>query len=352
MNEFAESLLFVALLAMGLGGLYWWAFQTLPGEGWQFIGSTPKRRDGESWAGVNFTWYGFFSATAYAVSTTIYVVLMGAVGVPLYASLLATALILAICAPASNLMTRLLEGKRYGFTIGGASFVGLFATPAAIYFLDEVVGPPMGFHIPLTPALAAMVIVYVLGEGLGRLACISFGCCYGKPVEETRGWVRVVSERFPFVFQGKTKKIAFASQLDGVRVVPVQAMTAVLCGAVALLSIWLYLEGAYLAVIPLGLITSQLWRVYSETFRADFRGNNKITAFQWMAFIGAVLAAAAPWIVPADSTPASLAHGLAAVWTPQAILFLQLTWVSLFAYMGRSMQTGASLSFHVHADRI
>ena len=32
--------------------------------------------------------------------------------------------------------------------------------------------------------LAALAIGYILGEGLGRLACLSFGCCYGKPLDQ------------------------------------------------------------------------------------------------------------------------------------------------------------------------
>lgn len=344
---------FVFALAAGLAALYVWAFRTLPGERWQFLASTPQVKNGDGWGGVNFTFYGFFSATAYALGVFVFLTLMGSVGVPLAGSVLLAATLLAVCAPASNLLAWAIEGKRYGFTIGGALFVGLFAAPAATIGFNAWLGPKLGYEIPFTPALAALAIVYVLGEGVGRLACISFGCCYGAPVEQTRGWVRAVSERFPFVFTGATKKAAFASQLEGVRLAPVQAMTATLYTVVALVSMALYFEGLYRWVLPLALVTAQVWRTYSETFRADFRGYRKFTAFQVMASIGAVMALAAPWLVPdAGGVTADVKAGLAVVWTPAAVLFLEGLWMAAFFYMGRSMQTGAEVRFHVHADRI
>ena len=345
--------LFVFLLAAALAALYAWAFRTLPGERWQFLASTPTLKNGDGWRGANFTFYGVFSATAYALGVFVLLTLLGSVGVPFTGSVLLVAAVLAVCAPASNLLAWAIEGKRYGFTIGGAAFVGMFAAPAALAAFNAWLAPLFGYEIPVTPALAALAIVYALGEGVGRLACISFGCCYGMPVEQARGWVRALSERFSFVFEGKTKKAAFASQLDGVRLVPVQAMTATLYAAVALVSIALFYEGLYRWSIPLSLATAHLWRTYSETFRADFRGFQKITAFQIMATTGGAIALAAPWLVPgaAAATP-DVGAGLAVVWTPAALLFLEGLWLAAFFYMGRSMQTGAELRYHVHADRI
>ncbi len=344
--------LFLAAFAVGLTLLYIWAFRTLPGERWQFLASTPDRRSPLAGAGINFTFYGFFSATAYAVSTAVFLILIGSVGVPLTVGLLAVGLLLLICAPASQLIAWAVEGKRYGFTIGGASFVGLFATPLLLIGLDRYLGPVVGFSIPLAPSLAAMAIAYVLGEGLGRLACISFGCCYGKPVKEARGWVRAFSERYSFVFQGKTKKIAFASNLEGVPVVPVQAMTATLHGVTAIAAMALFFGGYYHIVIPLALATAQIWRTYSETFRADYRGDQEISAYQWMAAIGTLAVLAAPFVLGHSPVRADLGAGLRALWRPEAIVFLQGVWIGLFVYMGRSMQTGAHVSYHVRQDRI
>jgi hypothetical protein len=38
--------------------------------------------------------------------------------------------------------------------------------------------------MPIVPALAAVMIAYTFGEALGRLACISFGCCYGVSISK------------------------------------------------------------------------------------------------------------------------------------------------------------------------
>jgi hypothetical protein len=80
----------------------------------------------------------------------------------------------------------------------------------------------------MTPALAAIMIAYAFGEGLGRLACISFGCCYGVALQEAHPLLRRVFDRWHFVFFGDTKKISYASGLAGKQVVPIQAITLLL----------------------------------------------------------------------------------------------------------------------------
>jgi len=181
---------FVLGVGLALTALFAWAFKTLPQEQSQFMGAVPGRKNPleDSFDGVNFTWYGFFSALAYAAGAALFVFLMGSVGVPLIGAILAAVPVLLICATAANLLVRFVEGKRYGFTVGGASFVGLFVAPACLVALAEAASM-LGFATPIPAGLAAMGIAYVLGEGIGRLACISFGCCYGKPVDQTEGWL-------------------------------------------------------------------------------------------------------------------------------------------------------------------
>jgi hypothetical protein len=334
--------------------LFAWAFKTLPQEQWQFIGVIPGRKNicEGFFDGVNFTWYGFFSALAYACGAALWALLMGSVGVPLSGAILASAPVLLTCAAAANLLVRVVEDKRYGFTVGGAAFVGLFAAPACLFALAES-EPLLGFATPLPAGLAAMAIAYVLGEGIGRLACISFGCCYGKPVDQTHGWVRVFSERFHFVFAGDTKKISFAAGLQGVRVVPVQATTASIYALGALAGLVLFFERQYGWAVALALGSCQIWRVYSETIRADYRGESRFTAYQTMAAAGACLAIAAPAVLPGGSgPPPDFAAGARTLWSPAALLFLQAVWAAGFVYAGRSTQTKASLRFSVLADRV
>ena len=348
------NLAFVLLLALSLAALYAWAFRTLPGERWQFLASAPVSKQAEGgWAAVNFTYYGFFSALAYALSVALFIVLMGSLDIPLAASLAVVAAVLALCVPASNLLVRIVEGKRYGFTVGGASFVGLLTAPVAVWAVDRYLGPMLDFHLPLAPGLAAMSVCYVLGEGVGRLACISFGCCYGKPVAETTGWTRVLGERFSFRFEGPARKIAFASGLDRQAVLPVQALTAVLFAAVSVFSVWLFLEERFLLALPVALAVSQIWRTYSETLRADWRGGGSVSAYQWMAVVALLVALASPWLVPpAPAAKPDLISGFTVLWTPEALIFLQILWAILFFYTGRSTQTTARLDFSVRTDRI
>ena len=343
------NILFLIVLGAALAALYSWAFRTLPGERWQFLAAAPAMQRGPGrFAGVNLTYYGFFSASAYTTGAALFLAMMGAVGVDFRASLAVITLVVALCAPASNLLVRIVEKKRYGFTVGGASFVGLFAAPGAAWLINR-----MGMEMPIAPAVGAMATAYVLGEGVGRLACISFGCCYGKPVAETTGWVRRLSERFAFTFEGDTKKIAFAAKMKGAPVVPIQAMTAVVYGLTAVVSIALYLAGWYPLTIALALGVSQVWRAYSETLRADYRGEGGISAYQWMAVFATGVALVVPFFVePSTGGLPRIVDGLRQLWSAEAILFLQALWAVTFLYMGRSTQTGAEMTFHIHADRI
>lgn len=345
---------FIAALGLTLAALFAWAFRTLPREDWQFIGAVPgpKNVSESSFDGVNFTWYGFFSASAYACGVALWILLMGSVGIPMSGAILAATPVLLVCAAAANLLVRVVEGKTYGFTVGGAAFVGLFAAPAWLYVLAES-RPWVGSAPPLPAGLAAMAIAYVLGEGIGRLACISFGCCFGKPVDETHGWIRAFSERFHFVFAGDTKKISFAAGLQGVRVVPVQAMTASIYALSALAGLALFFERQYGWALALTLGSCQVWRLYSETFRADYRGDLRFTAYQSMALVGACLAVVAPAFLPGGSGALpNFAAGARTLWNPAALLFLQAVWAAGFLYAGRSTQTKASLRFSVLRDRV
>jgi hypothetical protein len=86
------------------------------------------------------------------------------------------------------------------------------------------------------PALAAFTIAYASGEGLGRSACISFGCCYGVALVDSHPLLKRLFDHWYFVFSGKMKKISYASDMEGKEVIPVQAVTAVVCLVTGLLS--------------------------------------------------------------------------------------------------------------------
>ena len=177
-----------AMVTLALGSccasLLAWGFVVLPRERWQIIAAAPlEKGEGDSWSGLNLTWYGALSATAYVVAAAVFLALMGAVGVPV---LLATALtggMLAVCVPASKLIAMAVEKKAHTFTVGGASFAGLLLLYPLILCLNKLVGGFFTVTLPFVPSLAALAVAYAFGEGIGRLACISFGCCYGKPLD-------------------------------------------------------------------------------------------------------------------------------------------------------------------------
>lgn len=346
----------VALLSavILLTAYFWWGFHVLPGEKWQIVASMPSSKTEQGdWRGINFTWYGLLTANAYLVSVAVLLVLMGAIGVPPVGTAILAAAMLCCCVPASRLVARIVEKKAHTFTVGGAVFVGILITPFVITFINHTAGELLAFHIPIMSAYAAIAIAYAFGEGLGRMACISFGCCYGKPLSTSSDLLKRLFTGRAFVFFGSTKKIAYAGGLEGTEVIPVQAVTAVFYSVCGLIAAGMYLSSHHIGAFLLATITTQGWRSFSETLRADYRGEGNVSAYQIMGMVGVVYAIAAAFFFAHEpfGLP-DLSAGLKSLWSPALILFLQGIWMTIFLYTGRSTVTGATLNFHVHQDRI
>ncbi len=331
-----------------------WGFKTLPGEGWQIIASMPISRDESGlWKGINLTYYGLFSANAYVTAITMLFIVMGAIDVPLKGTFAMVLTLLLICVPASKLMARIVEKKLHTFTIGGASFVGIMIAPWAIWLTNITIGSRFGYSIPLIPTLAAFIIAYAFGEGMGRLACISFGCCYGKPLSGSHNLIQKLFRNYCFMFSGKTKKIAYEGGLEGVKVIPIQAITAVLYIITGIAGTLFFLKSYYATAFIITMVVTQAWRSFSEVLRADYRGGGKISAYQTMAIIamgyslGIASFSPSSVIVGVDVTA-----GLLLLWNPAVIFFLFGLWLAIFLYTGKSTVTGSTLTFHVHKDRI
>jgi len=208
-----------------------WGGRVLPGERWQMLASVPlaKNEDG-TWRGLNLTWYGLLSALAYTLATATAIALLGSVGMGLTGLTLMVAGMLGLCIPAAKIIARMVEGKRNTLSVGGAVFVGILAAPWVAWLVTSLTGAGA-----VLPALAALAIAYAVGEGVGRMACLSFGCCYGRPVRSLPEPWRRIFGGWSIVFQGQTKKAAYAHDLCGHELVPVQLMTAYLyCGAACL----------------------------------------------------------------------------------------------------------------------
>ncbi|MEX2300660.1 MAG: hypothetical protein WD733_06970 [Bryobacterales bacterium] len=151
-----------------------------------------------------------------------------------------------------------------------------------------------------------------------------------------------------FVFHGRNEKLAYASGLEGVKVVPVQALTAILYSLTGIAGAALFFSSRYAEAFLLTTVVSQIWRAYSETLRADYRGEGKITAYQMMALAAVPAAGCIAYAMPTRDTLApNVAMGAAIFWNPLALVFLQAIWVAMFLLTGVSETTGSVLSFHV-----
>jgi hypothetical protein len=350
MKEIALLMIF----AVALCGYLYWGIKTLSLERWQILAAVPVRKNnGGDWNGINLTWYGLLTANGYVVAVAALFILMGAVRVPLAGTAAMATAMLSLCIPASRLVARIVEKKAHTFTVGGAVFVGVLMAPWIVLFVNRTLGVELGFNISPSAALAAFGIAYAFGEGLGRLACISFGCCYGKSLMEAPPWLHRVFAGRCVTFYGKTRKIAYAGGMEGEKVLPVQALTAIIHVCCGYCAIFLFLHRMFASAFIVTMAVTQGWRVLSETLRADYRGNGKVSAYQIMGMAGILYGSVTIFLAPdAHLSQPDLSGGIVALWHPGAIIFLHALWLGIFLYTGRSSVTGATLSFHIHQERI
>ncbi len=331
-----------------------WGFRHLPDRQWQIWATVPSY-DGTtgSWQGTNLTWYGIITASANLLALLVVFCLLGSIGVTRAAMLLLAGALLICALPAARWVAWLVEGKKHTFTVGGAVFVGFVALPWIAAGYNLFAAPSAAEGLPVLAVMAAVAIGYAFGEGFGRLACISYGCCYGKALRDCGPLVRRLFDRCHFVFRGETKKIAYASGLDGESVVPIQAVTAVLYCATGLVAAGLYLYGQFAAAFLLAALVTQAWRVVSELWRADYRGGGLLSAYQIMGLLLLPYAVLLVWLFSTqDVFVPDMAGGFGALWHPAVLLSLQAGWLAMFLFLGRSRVTGAQLFFYVHQDRI
>lgn len=341
--------LFVVLSALACGVMLAWGFRHLPQARWQFLACIPLAEETPGrWRGLNLTWYGLLSANAQALAGAWFLLMASALGVawPAVAALLAA--LCLCCLSGSRWLALLVEKKAHTFTVGGAAFLGLILAPGLFWLANQALAAAGQPGAPLLGWCAALVIAYALGEGLGRLACISFGCCYGKPLEDCPPWLGRLFSRASFVFRGEHKKIAYASGLQDRRVLPVQALTAVIFVGAALAGTYLFLRGHFAASLLTAGLTTQIWRVISEFLRADYRGGGRLSAYQWMALGTALWLGGLAWLLPTGLWAApDLGRGLGALWAPGPLTLLQGMWLAAFIYYGRSRVTTSRVSFSV-----
>lgn len=327
-----------------------WGFRYLPGERCQIIASLPMKKNKEgSWSGINITYYGLLIACAQVIAVSMFCILMGAIRVSLNDLELLSVGLLLVCIVASKVLARLVEKKKNTFTVGGASFVGIITAPFMVMSFDVFLNK----SIPLSPVMAALSVAYSLGEGLGRLACLSFGCCYGKPLSKIHPVLARALRNVCFSFEGTTKKIVYEGGLGNEKVVPVQAMTSILYVFAGLLGFYLFLNEHYGVAFILSIVITQGWRFFSEMLRADYRGQGKFTKYQYMTILAIVLAIGLQIYLPqTHHNKPDLLAGLRQLWNPTWMIFIQVLWATVFFYLGRSRVTYATIAIGIRDDMI
>jgi prolipoprotein diacylglyceryltransferase len=330
----------------------------MPREGWQFVATIPTRKiGGNLWHGLNLTWYGALTAIAFVVAVAIVIALCASAAVPVAVVATTCAALCALSLWASRAVAQWVERMPNTHTVGGALFVVVLAAPVVLWVIS-VLFSWLGWAVILNPTevlhvLAAMVIGYTFGEGIGRVACISFGCCWGKRVDQLRGPWRKLFERLNVKFYGATKKIAYASNLAGVPVVPIQAMTASWHLLVGVLGLWLYLKGWIATAMVLAMAATQCWRFASEFLRADFRGFGRITKYQWMALATIGICTIYALVLRNGRDPTITPDptlGLSALWSPWMLLGLQVLFIAVFLKVGKSSVTKARMRLSMASD--
>ena len=151
--------LFLLGCALVFGVTFRFLFRHLPEERWQFVASLPLKKNSDgSWQGLNLTFYGLFTGISGGLGVAAFILLTASAGVALGTALLLTLGVLAICLPAAKIIATVVEKNRHGFTVGGASFVGILIAPLFLWLADMASQRWWDTALPILPMLAAMSI--------------------------------------------------------------------------------------------------------------------------------------------------------------------------------------------------
>ena len=334
---------FSAGLIVAVGSILIFGLRILPRENMQILASVPVRRRPDGlWQGVNLTWYGAMQMTGMVCAVALALMLAGSAAVPMGKVVFMLAVLLAVALPAARLLALIVERRSGTFTVGGAVFAATVLLPWVAQLGDAWFGGIQAF-----PAVAALAVAYPVGEGIGRLACISFGCCYGRRLDTSPPWLRALFGWKPAIIVGRTRKAAYAGQCDGVPVLPVPALSACVLSAAGVGSVPIFLAGHFRAAALLSLGVAFAWRFVSEFLRADYRGEGRLSAYQWMALV--CLCYTIPVIVwfPANHRVPDIHRGLVLFDSPLVWLALAGLGLVVFAYLGISKMTTATIELKV-----
>jgi len=322
-----------------------------PSERFQFLATIPYKQlsDGR-WLSMNLTYYGLFNAIAYTIGSMVVVILLLSAGITFLEIFLIMGFTFLICMPASKIIAYIVENNKTGFTVGGAVFIGVLVSPIAIYigiFLSRGEGEFTRFFIPI---ISAMSIGYIFGEGIGRIGCLSFGCCYGKNVDELQNRIlKKIFSKFYTVYTGRLKKAQYASNLCNKKTVPVQSIGIILYNLTGLICTYLFLKGHFYIALILAVSVSQIYRFVSEFLRDDYRGEGKISAYQKMTILNIVTILIYSYVFKNTEylSLIDLQDAIHNIFEIKIIIFFLFLFILSFIYTGVSSATYSITNFRL-----
>ncbi len=347
--------IFIVLVFLFSLSFQLWSFKHLPQERWQILATIPvKKIIGNKWYAINLTFYGFIISLAYSLSLFLLIIMLGALSIGTETILILIFLTSLICLLSAKIIARIVEKKKHTFTVGGASFVGVLIIPWIIFIISTFNLPFLTIQKQLViPVLTAFIISYAFGEGMGRLACISFGCCYGKPISMCNNTIRRIFYKFNFTFTGEIKKASYAGKLQNEKLIPIQALTSLLYVNSSLFGLYLFFKGYYYLSFLFLVIVINTWRTLSEFLRADYRGMNSFSAYQIMATISLFYSILLYFFLPLPTFQLpNLKLGLQTFWDPIVFILLNLFWWFVFIYFGKSTVTASNVDFFIIKENI
>ncbi|MFH0976294.1 MAG: prolipoprotein diacylglyceryl transferase family protein [Spirochaetota bacterium] len=260
--------------------IWYFSFTRFTHERYQVLFCFPTEKKENSWSGFCITWYGLIISLSFTFSFIIFVFLMGSSGISYLSVVIPVLISVAIGVLASKLLAERIEKTKATISVAAAMFTSFLLIPPSFFIYGKIFSET---PIPVMIVLSSISIAFAFGEGYGRIACISFGCCYGKPVDKTGWFLRRIFHRMNFTFRGGLKKASYAGNLEGSPLVPIQGITSIVNVLTGITGIVLYYHGNFSSTLLTVIISLSAWRILSEQFRIDNRGSGKISAYQIMS---------------------------------------------------------------------
>ena len=152
-------------------------------------------------------------------------------------------------------------------------------------------------------------------------------------------------------FTAATKKAAYASGLEEEPLIPVQALTSIVFASSGLLGLSFLLAQRWRLALIVPVIGTWGWRAVAENLRADHRGYSAISRYQVMSIVALLYLTMSAFLLPASGAVPDLWLGFHQMTSTPVIVLLQVQWILLFLYYGRSRVTASTVSFYTVSDR-